>query len=128
MSTDALQPRTALVKSGRGFEALAETFLQQRGLKTIARNFACRAGEIDLIMLDGDMLVFIEVRYRRSGRFGGAATSVDHRKQSKIIRVANVFLQGHRQFSSHACRFDVVALEGPSQAPTTDWIAGAFSA
>ena len=79
-------------------------------------------------MLDGETLVFVEVRYRRSARFGGAAMSIDQRKQLKIIRAAQVFLQAHRKYADRGCRFDVVALQGSRGAPAADWIAGAFSA
>ncbi len=111
---------------GRDFELAAERYLGKRGLRVVARNYSCRGGEIDLIMRDGAALVFVEVRYRRSSRFGSAAESVDGRKQARLTRAASHFLLTHRQFADCACRFDVVAMDG--ETGVTDWIAGAFSA
>jgi putative endonuclease len=113
---------------GRHWELCAESFLTARGLHCVARNHRCRDGEIDLIMLSGELLVFVEVRYRRNARYGSAAESVDAHKQSRIICAAQDFLMRHQQFADHPCRFDVVALHGDVSAPTCDWIAGAFSA
>ena len=108
--------------TGKRAEDLACRFLQGEGLLLIGRNYHCRFGEIDLIMQDHDDLVFIEVRYRRSARYGSGAESVDHNKQRKIIFTANHYLQAHP--SHQACRFDVVTL-APDQAP--QWIINAFT-
>jgi putative endonuclease len=94
----------------------------------VTRNFACRAGEIDLVMRDGGTLVFVEVRYRRSTSFGGAAMSVTRGKQLRIVRAAGFFLLRHPEYRDDPCRFDVVAIEGDRNAPIIGWIAGAFSA
>ena len=91
-------------------EALAEEFLKQQGLKTISRNFRCRRGEIDLIMLDGNMLVFVEVRYRKHSRYGSGADSVNAQKQQKIIIAAQFFLQHNKMHRNRNCRFDVLSL------------------
>ncbi len=87
------------------------------------KNYRCRHGEIDLIMRDGDSLVFIEVRYRRSGLFGGALASIDVHKQRKLISTASYYLQTRK----HACaaRFDVVGIDGNNQ---IDWVQNAFDA
>ncbi len=79
-------------------------------------------------MLATELLVFVEVRYRRGTRYGTAAESVDARKQQRIICAAQDFLMLHQEFADHACRFDVIALHGDTSAPGCDWIAGAFSA
>ncbi|MGR8918263.1 MAG: YraN family protein [Gammaproteobacteria bacterium] len=113
---------------GADFEALAEAWLNARGLHTVARNYRCRAGEIDLVMQQGATLVFVEVRYRRSSRFGGAAASVDGRKRERIVRAARHYLARHPALGDRPCRFDVMALEGDGDAPEVDWIEGAFSA
>lgn len=124
--TDGTPPSSR--SRGRDFELAAERHLVQRGLRVVARNYTCRGGELDLVMRDGAVIAFIEVRYRRSRRYGGAAESVDHRKQARILRAASHFLLTHRQFADCPCRFDVVAIEGEDDARVTDWIAGAFSA
>jgi len=83
-------------------------------------------GEIDLVMLDGDCLVFAEVRFRNQNRFTSAASSVDHHKQRKIIRTAAAFLGRHPQYSSCAVRFDVIGLDQSGDQTTLRWIRDAF--
>lgn len=114
--------------SGRNFEEVAESYLRKRGLSIIARNYACRAGEIDLIMLDGDTIVFVEVRYRRSLRFGGGLESITDRKRSRLIRTAAHFLVKRSGPVEPPCRFDVLAITGGAENYSIDWIADAFSA
>jgi len=106
---------------GKDAEARAEHFLQHEGLKPVARNYRCRGGEIDLVMRDGEHLVFVEVRYRSRDDFGGAAASVGRNKQRRLILAAQHYLQSSRWRGP--CRFDVVAF-GKEQART--WIRDAF--
>ncbi len=82
-------------------------------MQLIKRNFATKAGEVDLIMQDGESLVFIEVRYRNNTDFGGAAESVTPKKQQRIIKAALAYQQYHAPQSS--MRFDVVAIEGDNR-------------
>lgn len=95
---------------GQQAEALALSWLQQRGLVCVTRNYCCRMGEIDLIMHDGTTLVFVEVRQRRSARFGGAAASITPAKQARLVRTAEHYL--HTLPSLPPCRFDAVLLDG----------------
>jgi putative endonuclease len=81
---------------GREWEKIAETFLNGRGLKTLERNYYCRLGEIDLIMMDRRTLVFTEVRFRRESAHGSGAESVTFTKQKRITRAAQRFLQQHQ--------------------------------
>ena len=113
---------------GAAFEARAAAWLTARGLKLLASNYSCRGGEIDLVMRDAQTVVFVEVRYRRDDRYGGAAASVDARKQARIICAARHYLVRHSRYADAACRFDVVAMSGDAQCPHIDWIEGAFSA
>jgi len=106
---------------GRKAEARAEDMLQREGLHPVARNYRCRGGEIDLVMRDGECMVFIEVRYRHHSAWGGAAASVDRGKQRRLILAARHFLQSNHW--SGPCRFDVVAFE---QGSTETWIRNAF--
>jgi putative endonuclease len=115
-------PTSAL---GDHAEQLAFRYLIARGLRPVARNFRSRGGEIDLIMLDGNCLTFVEVRFRRSTAFAKPALTVDARKQRKIVRTAALFSTRHRNYSSHVMRFDVVAVEG-ADVPTIKWIKDAF--
>lgn len=107
---------------GRRKESAALAYLTQRGLRLVTRNYRCRRGEIDLIMEHDGTLVFVEVRFRRSGTFGTAAESIDQRKRARIIMAANHFLQRHRD--TRPCRFDVVAITGN----VPEWITDAFEA
>ena len=110
-------------RSGNRAERLALRFLRQKGLQHITSNFRARCGEIDLIMRDDETVVFVEVRYRANDRYGGAAASVDPRKQRKLIRTAQRWLQ--MQNDEPVCRFDVVAIGASDR---IDWITRAFTA
>ena len=107
---------------GKKAEDVACSFLLKNGFELVSRNYHCRYGEIDLIMRDGDALVFVEVRYRSSKKFGDAVESIDHNKQRKLIFTANHYLQKHP--SSLAIRFDVVALSPNHE---IEWINNAFT-
>jgi putative endonuclease len=110
---------------GRLAEQAACRYLQARGLRLIECNYRCRSGEIDLIMDDGDSLVFVEVRYRRHDRYGSGAETVDARKRARIIRCAQFYLQRHPAAQERPARFDVIALE---EGKDLQWIPDAFGA
>lgn len=110
---------------GRQVEGQARAFLERQGLSFVTANYRTPRGEIDLVMRDRDTLIFVEVRYRRDNRFGGAAASVDARKQSRLVMAAQHYLQ--RLGKTPACRFDIVAVSGPD-APDFDWLRNAFQA
>jgi putative endonuclease len=114
--------RTDKQQRGSAGEDEALAYLQERGLRLVERNFRCKTGEIDLIMADGDSLVFIEVRRRANSAFGGAAASVTSAKQQKLLRAAQFYLLRFRAVP--ACRFDVIAIEGGA----LNWIKNAISA
>ena len=79
-------------ETGRKAEELAAQHLEAKGMSVIERNFRAKVGEIDLIVKDGEEIVFVEVRARASRDFGGAAASVDASKQRKVVRAARVWL------------------------------------
>ena len=108
--------------TGNAAEQLAYKFLKKRGLEPVARNFHCRMGEIDLIMLDDNCLVFVEVRYRAIRQRVPARLTIDYRKQLKLTRAAAMFLVKNPGFAQNATRFDVVALDGDAM----QWITDAF--
>ena len=108
---------------GQRAENAAFRYLRDRGLRPVARNFRRRGGEIDIIMLDGGALVFIEVRYRRCAAFAAPGLTVDARKQRKLIRTAALFAAAHRHLSNREMRFDVVAIE---EGKPVHWIRDAF--
>jgi len=110
---------------GKLAESAACDYLQAQGLTLVERNYRCRGGEIDLIMKDGDSMVFIEVRYRASSRFGDGAESVDRNKQKRLIGTAAHYLQSHPQAANRPARFDVVFFDASS---AIHWIKDAFRA
>ena len=112
---------------GAAAETAAQTFLIESGLAVLARNVRYPFGEIDLIVRDAEMIVFVEVRFRRNTRFGGAAVSVDAGKRRKIARAAQAWLSSHRQYSAAPCRFDVVAVSPSGDAMACEWIRSAFT-
>ena len=112
--------------TGNAFEAAAESHAAKQGVQTLARNFSCRFGEIDLVLKERDVIVFAEVRYRDGGRFGGAVASVDARKQRRMTAAAAMYLQAHPDLARAPCRFDVFAIRGDAQAPDITWIRDAF--
>jgi putative endonuclease len=115
-------PRTQAQVMGGEAEGDAARFLERQGVRLLARNYRTRFGEIDLIAMDGEVLAFVEVRMRSSGRFGGALESITTAKQRRIASAAAHFLQ--RFPGEPRCRFDVVILqEGPPQ-----WHKAAFEA
>ena len=117
-------------RRARGYaaEASARAHLVARGLRPVAANANYRVGELDLVMRDGDTLVFVEVRYRRGAGFGGGAASVDAGKRRRLVRAAEQFLLAHREYAALPCRFDVVAASGDPAAPALEWIRDAFRA
>lgn len=112
---------------GRNAEQSAEEFLNNNHLITVTRNFNCKLGEIDLIMLDNNELVFVEVRARKSNNYGTAAESISQSKQKKICKTAKFFLLQNRNYQNHNCRFDVVELNDFGKASSNiEWIKDAF--
>ncbi len=109
--------------NGKQAERLAENLLRQNHLTLLERNYRSRCGEIDLIMQDGDTLVFVEVRQRSSSRFGGAAASIDSRKQRRLILTARHYLCALKRLPP--CRFDAVLI---GDGPDAEWIRNAFDA
>lgn len=123
-----------ILKQPRAFglelETIALQHLSSQGLQLVCRNFLCKLGEIDLIMLDGKTLVFVEVRYRRSSRFGSPVETVDRRKQRKLVRTAQLYLAMHYGAQSVACRFDILGMTPGCSALSYhfDWRRNAFDA
>ena len=110
---------------GERAEQQAFRYLLGLGLRPIARNFRCRGGEIDLIMLDETCLAFVEVRCRRSSAFTAPGPTVDLQKQRKLVRTAALFAARHPRYAAATMRFDVVAVEGPD-GDSIHWYRDAF--
>ena len=109
---------------GDAAEQRARRWLEGQGPAFIAANVRERSGEIDLIMREGTVTVFVEVRYRSSGFYGGAAASVTRGKQNKLLQTARLWLARHNgSFDTVDCRFDVIAFTGNE----IEWFSNAFS-
>jgi putative endonuclease len=100
-------------KRQEGFlgEEMAVQSLKKKGYKILQRNYANRFGEIDIIAEDRGALVFVEVKKRASGRFGGPFSAIDERKKDHLIRTALYYLKENKAYDKRA-RFDVVGIEG----------------
>ncbi len=111
---------------GQAAEDMAWNYLREAGLIPITRNYRSPFGEIDLIMQDQHNLVFVEVRFRRSARFGSAAETVDRRKQRKLVATAQHYLQHNARAARHAARFDVISIMPAGGDYQIEWIKDAF--
>lgn len=112
---------------GRAAEAAAARHLERIGYRILTANFRARGGELDLVAMDGAVLAIVEVRYRASGRYGGAAASITHDKRARIVRAARLLLASNPPLAKHPARFDVVEVAGPADDLRCDLIKGAFS-
>ena len=117
---------------GNAAEALALKHLKAQGLKLIQKNYACRFGELDLVMLEQDTLIFVEVRFRTQSHYGSAIESITPNKVQKIRITANHFLQNFPSHQHRLCRFDVVSINTDKsnniedQKNVIEWLKGAF--
>lgn len=117
------------LKQGEDAETACCAYLKSRGLNLVDTNFNCRQGEIDIIMLDKTMLVFVEVRFRKNDAFGGGLESVTAAKQLKLRKTAELYLQQNGQYKN--ARFDVVSMSKNNQTSEKqeyvfEWIKNAF--
>ena len=117
-----------LTRRGRRAERRAERMLRRRGLRTLDRNYARRTGEIDLVMLDGDVVAFVEVRYRSQGAWTTGLDSVDQAKRRRITRTAELYLDEHPEHRYRGIRFDVVSASKGNYGIACEWIPDAFEA
>ena len=119
----SLNPRKLFGQAG---ESAAEEYLRRKGYRILARNLRSSLGELDLVAEDGQVLVFVEVKARRTDAFGGAIHAVHHRKQEKLIQLAAQYL-ARRHIKDRLCRFDVVLLQGSdATVPQIEHIQNAF--
>ncbi|MGD2170856.1 MAG: YraN family protein [Gammaproteobacteria bacterium] len=116
-------------RKGLRFEDRARTYLENRGLSLLAQNFNGPRGEIDLVMRDGDSICFVEVKFRDSLAFGGAAEAIPAAKQRKIVKTALHYLSAHPDLTKLAPRFDALLIQGQADGSEhIDWIRNAFYA
>jgi putative endonuclease len=115
----------ANARRGREAEDAACAWLERQGLTLLTRNFRSPWGEIDLVMQDGDGLVFVEVRLRARSDFGAPAETVNRAKQARLRATAEHYLQQARGASRKPCRFDIVAISGDPDRELR-WLRDAF--
>jgi putative endonuclease len=111
-------------RRGQSAEKAAERWLVEQGLEPVARNLHLAGGELDLVMQDGETLVFVEVRHRSRNEFGDGVESVGPTKRRHLTRAATAFLAG--QPVERDGRFDVLAINGPLEQENITWIQDAF--
>lgn len=114
--------------SGAAFEERAQRDLERAGLTLLSRNYTTRHGELDLVMRDGERIVFVEVRQRGKAHHGGALASITRSKREKLLRTAALWLAAHPQHAQRTCRFDVVSYDGNGDRAEMQWLRGAFEA
>lgn len=115
---------TGTIAIGRQAEDHARQYLEQQGLELVECNFHCRLGEIDLIMRDGNAVVFVEVRYRKNREFGGPVISISQTKQQKLRAAAKYYMLQNPRAAKKSLRFDVVAILGADL--SIEWIQNAI--
>ena len=119
-------PAPDRIALGAAAEDAACAFLLARGLQLIARNVRYRFGELDLVMREGETIVFVEVRRRKGGRFGDGAASVDHRKRRRLRLAARAWLASKRALDDAPCRFDIASVRADADRLVVDWTRDAF--
>ena len=117
-------------RKGLHYENQAKSYLVRHGLALLEQNYHCRFGEIDLIMLQQEVLCFIEVKYRNSIAYGGAASAISTQKQKKIVKTALFFIAQNDKLKQHSMRFDALLMQqqADNESPDIDWIQNAFYA
>ena len=115
----------AKILLGREGERIAELFLKKKGYRLVERNYRCAAGELDLIVLDRRVIVFVEVKTRTGSGYGTPMEAVEFRKQHKMIRTAQFFLNA-KKLSQREARFDVVGISWAGAEPLVEHIENAF--
>ncbi|MDI9570315.1 MAG: YraN family protein [Pseudomonadota bacterium] len=113
------------ISAGRRGEELAAAFLARAGYAILDRNWRCPLGELDIVARDGGTLVFVEVRTRRSARFGAPEESVGFSKRRKLSRLATFYIHRYGLFDVPA-RFDVAAVHLLPSGPEVELIRDAF--
>lgn len=119
-----------LFSIGQQKEQQAKRWLQKQHIEIIAENFRCKGGEIDLIGIEQTstqkLLIFFEVKYRKSTEYGHPAETVTAKKQRHIIHCTQNYLLKHPQYQNHGIRFDVITFTAEQTEP--EWIQDAFQA
>ena len=111
---------------GDKFEGIAQKHLSSSGIKILQKNYLCKFGEIDIIGIDGEVVIFCEVRAKSNIEFGRPEETINQKKQLRIRKAASKFLQATPQYSNSLCRFDVISIIFNDQNLQINWIRNAF--
>jgi putative endonuclease len=112
---------------GRQVEKASLVYLKKQGLRLLNKNFHSKMGEIDLIMLEENTVVFIEVRYRKKSSYGDPIETVGYHKRRKLLLTAQYYLQTQRQNKNDSCRFDILGVSTYNAELNFNWLKNAFS-
>ena len=113
--------------TGAAVEAAARAHLEHAGLRFLAANVNYRFGELDLVMREGNTIVFVEVRYRSERGFGDGLASITAAKRRRIALAAQAWLAADPKLAHLPCRFDALGASGNPQAPDFTWLKNAFT-
>ncbi|RKM57092.1 YraN family protein [Butyrivibrio sp. X503] len=111
---------------GTALEDIAADYVNENGAKVVERNFRCKSGEIDIIARDGKYLCFIEVKYRKSVKYGSPETAVDYLKRKKISKASGFYMYYKHLDENTPVRYDVIAISGDDKEYKIKWIKDAF--
>jgi len=109
---------------GAAIEHIAAQWLRQEGLALVAQNHYVKGGELDLVMREGDILVFVEVKHRTTTRFGHPLETITYQKQQRLVRAARLYIA--RNGISSPCRFDILGIIGKPPDLEFHWVKAAF--
>ena len=112
---------------GTKYETIASQYLAKHNIQIISKNFSCKVGEIDLIGIDQDNIVFIEVRYRKNLNYGSPLETIVYKKQQKIIKTAQYFmLTNEYLYNRYSPRFDIIGIWHEKSDLKIEWAQSAF--
>ena len=120
-----IRQNTGKISLGQEGERAAERYLGKKGYKLIERNYRCSGGELDLIVIDRRVIVFVEVKTRTGQSFGTPLEAVEFRKQQRMIRAAQSYLAS-KGLHQREARFDVVGVSWAGREPLIEHIENAF--
>ncbi|HIF49964.1 MAG TPA: YraN family protein [Thiotrichaceae bacterium] len=115
-------------QSGKIAENIAAKYLAKHKVKLLTQNFHSRFGEIDLIALEQEILLFVEVRYRKNENYLAIVETIDRHKCKKILTTSEYYLSKNKKYQSYQCRYDVITITGVLDKPVIEWIKNAFQA
>ncbi|MBS1175437.1 MAG: hypothetical protein H6R05_1568 [Burkholderiaceae bacterium] len=109
-------------KIGEQGEVIAQQYLEQQGLRHLDNNIASNLGEIDVLMMHGETLVFVEVKMRKTASFGGALAAITPSKLKRLRQAIALYLQQNPRYAQYDCRIDAVLIQGVGAQRNIQWL------